>query len=101
MYGREMVAERFWHPHYHRFADASWHWEVHVPNEKLQARGASESSDPEFLYLYHFVVLLEKTEELCLAMGQVKGLWPSTQHCFFHGVCGRGTIQILMNPIHQ
>lgn len=52
-------------------------------------------------YLYHFVVLLEKTEELCLAMSEVKGLWPSTQHCFFHGVCGRGTIQILVDPIHQ
>lgn len=49
MYGREMVAEGFWHPHYHRFPGASWHWEVRVPREKFQARGASESGDPEFL----------------------------------------------------
>lgn len=38
-------------------------------------------------YLHHFVVQLEK--ELCLAIGQIKGLCPSTQHCFFRGVLGR------------
>lgn len=28
-------------------------------------------------YLYHSVVQLEKTKDLCLAIGQVKGLCPS------------------------
>lgn len=49
MYGREMDAEGFWHPHYHRFPVASWPWELHIPREKLQARAASENCDPELL----------------------------------------------------
>lgn len=34
---------------YHRFLVAFWHWELRVPREKFQARGASESYDPDFL----------------------------------------------------
>lgn len=49
-------------------------------------------------YLCHFVVQLENTEEVCLATGQVEGLWHSAQRCFFHGMCGRGTMQTLVDP---
>lgn len=50
------------------------------------------------LCLYHCVVGLERAVEVCLAIGQIEGLWPTAQHCPFHGTCGTGTIQTLVDP---
>lgn len=103
-----MAAEGLWHPHYHKFLVASWHWELHVPTGKLQVDSSCLSQvviceelvggTAPSLCLYHCVVGLERAVDVCLAIGQIEGLRPTAQHCPLHGTCGTGTIQTLVDP---